>query len=71
MLGHEPKGSAEEGRGGRSRAELVDAEEEEATGEVEDVTITESATTAVTGTGIETETGAVATNDWSDPAQLR
>jgi len=67
MLGHRPKGSAKEG--GESGAELVDAEVEEATGEAEDVTMTASATTAVTAT--ETETGAPATNDWSDSARLR
>ena len=46
-------------------------EEEEAMGEVEDITMTETATTAVTETGTETETGALATNDLSDAAQLR
>ena len=38
-------------------------EEEEATGKEQDVTMTESATTAATATGTETEMGAVATND--------
>lgn len=38
-------------------------EQEEATGEAEDVMMTDSATTAVTGTATETETGPQATND--------
>jgi len=59
MLGHRPKGTAKEGGG--SGAKFVDVEEEEATGEVEDVIMTESATTAPAGT--ETEPGALATND--------
>jgi len=59
MLGDWPKGTAKEEGG--SRAELMEAEKEEAMGEAEDVTMSESATTA--GTGTETETGAPATND--------
>jgi hypothetical protein len=46
---------------------LVDAEQEE---ETKDVTISESATMAATETGTESEIGALATNDYSDPAQL-
>ena len=61
VLGQRPKGSAIDG--GQSKAELVDAEKGEAIGEVEDITMTEIATTAVTATGTETETGALVTND--------
>ena len=67
MLRHRPKGTAKERRG--SGAELVDAEEQEEMGEAEDITMTESATMAATGT--ETEAGGRATNDQSDVAQLR
>jgi hypothetical protein len=51
--------------------EMADVQEEEAAGEAKDfvMTETESATTAATET--ETEAGALATNDSSDPAQLR
>jgi len=41
----------------------VDAEEEEAMWEVEDVTMTKIATSAVTETGTETEMGGLVTND--------
>jgi hypothetical protein len=58
MLQHRPKGMAKDGEG--SKAELVDGEEEE---EREVISMTESATTALTGTGTEIETKALATND--------
>lgn len=57
--------------GGGSEAGLADAEKEEATGETEEVTMTEIATMAATETGTETETGALVANDSSNPAQLR
>jgi len=68
VLGHRPNGTATEEGG--SEAELVDAEEEKAMGEAENVTITQRATTATTNTETETETGALATNDVTDSAQL-
>jgi hypothetical protein len=46
MLRHKPKGTGN--AAGGSGAELVVAEDEEATGKAEDITMTESATTAVT-----------------------
>jgi len=58
-LGPRPKGTAAEG--GVSEGEMADVEEKEATGEAEDVTMTENANT--TATAIGTETGAQATND--------
>jgi len=61
MLGHRPERTAK--GGGRSEAELVDAEEAEEMGEAENVMKTESATMAATETGTETETGALATNN--------
>ena len=49
--------------------------EEEAAGEARDITMadteTETAMRTATDTETETETGALGTNDWSDPAQLR
>jgi len=42
-----------------------------ATGEAEDLTMTEIATTATTEIGTDTETGARAANHQRDPAQLR
>jgi len=69
VLGHRPKDTAKVGWG--SEAELVNGEEEEALGEVEDVTMTEIAPTPATETGTQTETRTLATNDLSDPAQLR
>jgi len=60
-LGHRHKRTAKEE--GRSEAELVDVEEEEAKGEAEDIMMTESVTTAKTETGTETETAALATTD--------
>jgi len=66
ILGHSTEGTIKvEGGCG---AEMVDSEDKEATGETEDVTMTECETMAPTAT--ETETGAPATNNWSDPAQL-
>jgi len=61
VLGHRPKRTAKEG--GVIEVELVDAAEEETTGEAKDVTMTEIATTAATDTGTETEMGALATTD--------
>ena len=58
-LGRRPKGTAAEGGG--SEADMADVEKKEATGEAEDVTMTETANT--TATEIGTETGAQATND--------
>jgi hypothetical protein len=58
MLQHRPKGMAKDGEG--SKAELVDGEEEE---EREVISMTESVTTALTGTGTEIEMEALATND--------
>ena len=57
-------------KGGGSDAELVHAKEEMAIRGVKYVTMTEIVTTAATGTGTETDTAALATNDLSDPAQL-
>jgi hypothetical protein len=48
----------------------VDAEEEKATWPGEDIMMTMSATTAATETGTESEMGALATNDYCDPAHL-
>jgi hypothetical protein len=51
---------------------MTDVQEDDAGGEAREVvmTETETATTAATETETETEAGAMATNDWSDPAQL-
>jgi len=60
-LGHRPK---ETGIGlGGSKAELVEAEEEAATGMAEDIIMTKIATMTMTETGIDTEMGDLATND--------
>jgi hypothetical protein len=48
-------------------ADFVETEEEEG---AEGFTLIESGTTAVTENASETEKGALATTDWSDPAQL-
>jgi len=73
VLDPRPQGVAE---GGGDEEEMADEdEEEEAAGEERDVTmavtVTESATMTTTDTETEIETGALATNDCSDPAQQR
>jgi len=73
VLGLRSKGAA--AAGGSEEEEMADVEEEEATGEPRDVTMSETetkiATTTGTKTEIDTEAGALATDDQSDPAQLR
>ena len=69
MLGPRPRGTAADGAG--SEVEMTDVEEKEATGETEDVAMTETANTTATETETETETGAPASNDYCDPAKLR
>jgi hypothetical protein len=51
--------------------EMVDMEKEEAAEEARDVVMTETETATTTATETETEAGALATNDYSHPAQLR
>ena len=71
VLGRRPRGGVA-AEGGSEEQERTDVQGEEATGEERDVvmTETETATTAATATETETETelGALATNDYSDPA---
>lgn len=69
VLGNRPRRTAKEG--GESKVDLKDAENEEAMGEPEDIMMTENATMTTTDTVTEAETGALATNDSSDPAQLQ
>jgi len=66
VLGHRPRGG---GAADGGREEKADAEGEEAMGEARDVMMTEPEIATTTAT--ETEAGALATNDSSDPAQLR
>jgi len=68
VLGPRPKGVAE---GGGDEQEIADVdEEEEAAEEARDITMAEThaANRIATATKTETETGALGTNDWSDPA---
>jgi len=72
VLGHRPRGGgAADGGRAEGEGEMADAEEEEATGEARDVMMTEAEIATTTATETETEVGALATNDLSDPAQLR
>jgi len=61
--------------GGSKQEEMANVEEEEATGEAWDVTMTETETAIATTTANKTETEsevvALATNVWSDPVRLR
>jgi len=66
VLGHRPTGG---GAADRGMEEKADAEEDEATGKARDVMMTEAEIATTTAT--ETDAGALATNDQSDPAQLR
>ena len=71
-LGPRPQVVAE-GGGVGDEEEMADVdEEEEPAGEAGDITMAEIGTVTRTATDIETvtETGALATNDQSDPAQL-
>jgi len=58
VLGYQPRGG---GAADGGKEEKADAEEEEATGEARDVTMTEAE--IVTTTATETEAGTLATND--------
>jgi len=75
MLGPRPQGVAEGGGDEEEEMADVDEEEEEAAGEATDVTMAETEIDTVTRTATDTETeigtGARATDDLSDPAQLR
>jgi len=75
MLGPRPQWVAEGGGDEEEEMADVDEEDEEAAGEARDVTMadaeTETATRTATDTETEIGTGARATNDYSDPAQLR
>ena len=75
MLGPRPYRVAEGGGDEEEGMADVDEEEERAAGEAGDITMaeteTETATWTATDTDTEIGTGARATDDWSDPAQLR
>jgi len=61
-------GTAADGWG--REVKMTDVEAKKATGETEDVMMAEIVNTTVTATGTETEMGALASNDESDPTQL-
>jgi len=63
VLGHRPRGIVTYGGRSEAELELVDVEEEGTMAEIEDITMTDIATTAGTLTASETATGALATND--------
>ena len=65
VLGHRPRGGRAADGG---RKEMADAKELEATGEARDVIMTDAEIPSTTAT--ETEAGALATSNYSDPAQL-
>ena len=66
VLGHRHRAGGEADGG---REEKADAKDEEATGQASDVMMSEAE--IATSTASETEAGTLATNEWSDPAQLR
>jgi len=55
--------------GGSAQEVVADVEEEEAIGVARDAMMTENETATTAAT--ERQAGALASNDWSDPAQLR
>jgi hypothetical protein len=55
---------------GECEAELMDKDEEDPTGEAKDFTMMQIAATTATGCGSETESGALGSIDYGDPAHL-
>jgi len=56
--------------GGSEKEERADLQQEEAVGEATDIVMTDTKTATTAATETETDVGALATIDYSDPSQL-